>query len=129
VKGIKQANPLPPPQFPCFLLGGHTFQMTSPHMRRGRKTREDRGLVTYVWASGRRRRLHNAIRRFAVPTAHSRTTTSVWVTHTKRGGGWGAQRRAKTVGREGGHGLSRAEVDSRLVRVERGDQGGAGLPV
>ncbi len=33
------------------------------------------------------------------------------------------------MGREGGHDLSRAEVEIRLVRVERGEEGGAGLPV
>jgi hypothetical protein len=43
--------------------------------------------------------------------------------------GWGAQRRAKEVGREGGHCLSRAEVEIRLVWVERGEKGRAGLLV
>jgi hypothetical protein len=54
-------------------------------------------------------------------------TVSMGNSHQR--GGWGAQRRAKKVGREGGHGLSRAEVEIRLVGVERGEQGGAGLPV
>jgi hypothetical protein len=85
----------------------------------GGGTREDRELVTYVWASVRRRRPHSTIRGFAVPPTHSGTKMSVWATHSKRGG-WGAQRRAKKVGREGGHGLSRAEVEIRLVRFERG---------
>jgi hypothetical protein len=100
-----------------------------PHIRwGGEKTREDRGLVTSVWASMRRRRPHSTIRGFAVPPAHSGTNMLVRATHSKRGG-WGAQRRAKKVGREGDHGLSRAEVEIRLVRDERGVQGGAGLPV
>jgi hypothetical protein len=38
-------------------------------------------------------------------------------------GGWGAERSAKKVGREGGHGLSRAEVEVRLVRAERASRG------
>ncbi len=126
MKGIKQANPLPlpPPKFPCFLLGRHTSQMTSPRMRRGGITMEDRGLVTYVWASGIRRRLHNAIRRFAVPPAHSRTTTSVWVTHTKGGDGARSAGPKKWEGRE-----AMASVELRwrldwcgLRRASRGEQ-------
>ncbi len=125
MKGIKQANPLPLPKPPIFLFPSQQTHIRDdlPSYEEGGGTRKDRGLVTYVRASGRRRRLHNAIRRFAVPPAHSRMTTSVLATHTKRGGRWGAQRRAKKVGREGGHGLSRAEVEIGLVRVERGEQG------
>ncbi len=123
MNGIKQANPPPPPpQFPYFLLGGLTFQMTprpSHKVGGGGNTRKDRGLVTYVGASMRRRRPHSTIRGFAVPPTHSGTKMLIWATHSKRGG-WDAQRRAKKVGREGGHGLSRAEVEIRLVRVERG---------
>jgi hypothetical protein len=47
------------------------------------------------------------------------------VPHTRKGGGGlGAQRKAKKVGR--GLGLSRAEAEIRLIRYERGAWGGGG---
>jgi hypothetical protein len=64
-----------------------------------------------------------------LPNAPIPSTISLFGNSHQKGGGWGTQRRAKKVGREGGHGLSRAEVEIRLERVEMGEQGVAGLPV
>ncbi len=124
MKGLKQANPSPPPPPPppISLVPAQRKHIPGdpPHIRwGGGKTREDRGLVTYVWASMRRRRPHSTIRGFAVPPAHSRKE-NISMGNSLQNGGWGAQRRAKKVGREGGHGLSRTEVEIRLVRDERG---------
>ncbi len=118
VKGIRLTNPLPLPlpQFPCFLLGRHTSQMTSSHLRWGGGGVQPRmrGPAGEEVETPKR---HSMV---CCPARPLRNDNVCIGNSPQKVGGWGAQRRAKKVGREGGHGPSRAEVEIRLVRVLRG---------